>query len=206
MRLTVELGLRAPAVGWSPAMSIRCLRWGRVQSLALGASLRSIEAITRVGRGGEWLGWPVDGGRGLRGRWHLAHGVNSGELELGLGQWRAGVYGQGRDGFYRHGRSVDVRLARRGAARVGGAPRACSSALERVEHVGVCFCLYSSVCRDHKRANLAKGLVQISSWHLGLAIMCEFQWKICPSSQDMRAPNRVYRQCSWKGIRLTPIS
>jgi hypothetical protein len=44
--------------------------------------------------------------------------------------------------------------------------------------------------------NLAKDLVQISSWHLGLAIMCEFQWEICPSSQDMRAPNRVYRHCS----------
>jgi hypothetical protein len=72
------------------------------------------------------------------------------------------------------GASVDARLARRGAARVGGAP-------ERVEHEGVCFFLCSSVCRDHKRANLAKGLVQISSWHLGLASLCKFQWEICPS-------------------------
>jgi hypothetical protein len=79
------------------------------------------------------------------------------------------------------GVGVDARLARRGAARVGGAPRACSSAPERVEHVGVCFCLCSSVCRDHKHANLAKGLMQISSWHLGLASLCEFQWEICPS-------------------------
>jgi hypothetical protein len=91
---------------------------------------------------------------------------------------------------------VDARLARRGAARVGRAPRACSGAPERVEHVGVCFCPCSSVCRDHKRVNLAKGLVQISYWHLGLAIMCEFQWEICPSSQDMRAPNWVCRHCS----------
>jgi hypothetical protein len=41
-----------------------------VQSSARGASLRSGEAIPRVGRGREWLAWPVYGGRGLRGRWH----------------------------------------------------------------------------------------------------------------------------------------
>ena len=132
----------------------------------------------------------------MRGRWHLAHGVNSGELELGLGQWPTGVYGRGRDGFYRRGRGVDARLAWRGAARVGGAPRACSGAPERVEHVGVCFCPCSSVCRDHKRANLAKGLVQISSWHLGLASLCEFQWEICPGLGDMWAPGWVCRHCS----------
>jgi hypothetical protein len=118
----------------------------------------------------------------LRGRWHLAHGANSGELELWLGQWRAGVYGRGQDGFYRRERGREV--GRRGAARGGGAPRACSGAPERVEHVGVCFCLCSNACRDHKRANLAKGLVQISSWHLGLAILCEFQWEICPKSLE----------------------
>jgi hypothetical protein len=39
------------------------------------------------------------------------------------------------------GTSVDARLAWRRAARVGGAPRACSYTPERVEHVGVCFCL-----------------------------------------------------------------
>jgi hypothetical protein len=110
-RLTVELGLRAPAVGWSLATSIRCLQWCRVQSPALGASSRSVEAIPRVGRGGEWLGWPVYGCRGSRGRWHLAHGANSSKLELGLGQRRAGVYGQGRDGFYRRGRGREVGVA-----------------------------------------------------------------------------------------------
>ena len=94
------------------------------------------------------------------------------------------------------GAGVDARLARRGAARVGGAPRACSGAPERVEHVGVCFCLCSNACRDHKRANLAKGLVQISSWHLGLASLCKFQWEICPSLGDMRAPSQVCRHCS----------
>jgi hypothetical protein len=39
---------------------------------------------------------------------------------------------------------VDVRLELRGAARMGRAPRACSGAPERVEHVGVCFCVCSS--------------------------------------------------------------
>jgi hypothetical protein len=57
------------------------------------------------------------------------------------------------------GAGVDAGLARRGATRVGGAPRACSGAPERVEHVCVCFCLCSSACRGHKRANLAKGLM-----------------------------------------------
>jgi hypothetical protein len=33
-------------------------------------------------------------------------------------------------------------------------------------------------------------LAPISSWHLGLALMCEFQWEIRPSSEDMRTPNR----------------
>jgi hypothetical protein len=83
--------------------------------------------------------------------------------------------------FIGAGTSVDAGLARRGIVRVGGAPRACSGTLERVEHVGVCFCLCSSACRGHKRANLTKGLVQISSWHLGLASLCKFQWEICPS-------------------------
>jgi hypothetical protein len=48
----------------------------------------------------------------LRGRWHLAHGANFGELELGLGQWRTGVYGRGQDGFYRRGRGREVGAAR----------------------------------------------------------------------------------------------
>jgi hypothetical protein len=49
--------------------------------------------------------------------------------------------------FISEGVGMDARLARRGAAHVGGAPRACSGALERVEHVCVCFCLCSSACR-----------------------------------------------------------
>jgi hypothetical protein len=113
--------------------------------------------------------------------------------------WVSGARGctvEARMAFISAGARVDASLAWPGASRVGGAPRACSGAPERVEHVGVCFCLCSSVCRDHKCANLAKGLVQISSWNLGLATMCEFQWEICPSLGDMRAPSWVCRQCS----------
>jgi hypothetical protein len=91
------------------------------------------------------------------------------------------------------GAGMGTGLAWRGAVRAGLSARACSGAPECAEHVGVCFCLCSNACRDRKRANLAKGLVQISSWNLGLAIMCEFQWEICPSSQDMRTPNWVCR-------------
>jgi hypothetical protein len=98
--------------------------------------------------------------------------------------------------FIGAGAGVDARLARREAARVGGAPRACSGTPERVEHVGVCFCLCSSACRDHKCANLTKGLVKISSWHLGLASLCKFQWEICPRLGDMRAPSQVCWHCS----------
>jgi hypothetical protein len=108
--LTMELGLRATAAGWSPAMSIRRLRCGIVQSAARGASLRSEEANPRVRQGRGWLVWPVYGGRGLRCRWHAVLWANAGELELGLGQGDVGVYGRGHGGFYsrrsRHGRGV----------------------------------------------------------------------------------------------------
>jgi hypothetical protein len=84
-------------------------------------------------------------------------------------------------GFIGAGAGVGTSLAWRGVVRTGSSARACSGAPERIEHVGICFCLCSNACRDHKRANLAKSLAQISSWHLGLSIMCEFQWEICPS-------------------------
>jgi hypothetical protein len=99
-------------------------------------------------------------------------------------------------GFMGAGTGVGMGLAWRGAVHAGPSAGACSGTPERVKHMGVCFCLCLNVFRGHKRANLAKCLVQISSWHLGLAIMCEFQWEICPSSQDRRAPNRVCRHCS----------
>jgi hypothetical protein len=101
-----------------------------------------------------------------------------------------------RMAFIATGAGVGAGLAWRGAVRVGGAPRACSGVPDRVEHVCVCFCPCSNACWDHKRANLAKVLCKISSWHLGLASSCKFQGKICPRSQDMWAPSQVYRHCS----------
>jgi hypothetical protein len=83
-KLSVELGLRTPAIWSSPATLIRCLRRGRARFLALGASPRHVEALSRVGRGGECLGWLVYGGRFSGGRWHAVRGVIAGELVL----WR----------------------------------------------------------------------------------------------------------------------
>jgi hypothetical protein len=80
--LTVELGLCSPAIGRSPVTLIRCLRRGRARFPALGASLRHVKALSRVGRGGEWLGWPVYGGRVSGGRWHAVRGANASDLAL----------------------------------------------------------------------------------------------------------------------------
>jgi hypothetical protein len=81
-RLIVELGLRSPAIGRSPATLIRCLRRGRARFLALRASPRHEETHSRVGRGGEWLGWPVYGGRVSGGRWHAVRRANTRDLAL----------------------------------------------------------------------------------------------------------------------------
>jgi hypothetical protein len=63
-------------------------------------------------------------------------------------------------GFIATSAGVGAGLAWRGAARVGGAPRAWSGTPERVKHVCFCFFPCSNAYWDHKRANLAKGLVQ----------------------------------------------
>jgi hypothetical protein len=142
----------------------------------------------------EWLGWPVYVAVASAAASTLLTGRTPPNSSSG---WVSGTRGCTVEvGMAFIGAGVDERLARRGAARVGRAPRACSGAPERVKHVVVCFCLCSNACRDHKRVNLAKGLAQISSWHLGLAILCEFHWEICPKSQDMGAPSHCCRHCS----------
>jgi hypothetical protein len=123
-RLTVELGLRTPTIWWSPATLIRCLRWGRVRFLALGALPRHMETLSRVGRGREWLGWLVYGGGFSGGRWHAVHRANAGELALRRGWERAGAYGRSLDWLYRcergqgHGFSL-AQCGVRGAERRG---------------------------------------------------------------------------------------
>jgi hypothetical protein len=62
--------------------------------------------------------------------------------------------------FIAAGTVMGAGLARHGAARVGGAPRACSGAPGRVEHVVVFICPSSCTSRAPKRANLTKCLVQ----------------------------------------------
>jgi hypothetical protein len=152
-RLTVELGLRTLAVGWSPATSIRCLRRCRVRFLALEASPMHAEAIPRVGRGREWIGWPVYSGRVSSGRWHAVRRAIAGELALRRGEEWAGVYGQGLGQLYRRGRGRGVLLST--ARRAWGlAPGRALALLGRVEHVAISFCPCSSSCWAAKRANL----------------------------------------------------
>jgi hypothetical protein len=99
-------------------------------------------------------------------------------------------YSRSLGGLYRRGHGPwrwlgsGAALGMRGRARGRALARA-----EGVEHVEVCFFHCSNACRDHKRANLAMNPAQTSSWHLGLSLMCEFQWRIRPRSRDRRAPN-----------------
>jgi hypothetical protein len=62
--------------------------------------------------------------------------------------------------FIAVGADVGAGLARCGAARMGGAPRACSGALGHIEHVAVFIYLSSCASRSPKHANLTKCLVQ----------------------------------------------
>jgi hypothetical protein len=123
-RLTVELGLHMPAVGWSPARLIRCLQRGIVRFLALEASPRHAEAISTVGRGGEWLGWPVYCGWVSSGSWHAVRRAIAGDIALQRGWERVGAYGRGLGRLYRRRRCVGTGLAWHGAARTGPSARA----------------------------------------------------------------------------------
>jgi hypothetical protein len=109
-----------PTIWWSPATLIRYLRRGRARFLAPEASPRHAEALSRVGWGGEWLGWPVYGGRFSGGRWHAVRRAIAGELALRRGWERAGVYGRSLGWLYRRGRGRghEFGLARRGASGV----------------------------------------------------------------------------------------
>jgi hypothetical protein len=62
--------------------------------------------------------------------------------------------------FIAAGAGVGEGLARREAARVGGAPRACSGVARARQTRVRLFLPCSNACWGHKRANLTKGLVQ----------------------------------------------
>jgi hypothetical protein len=179
-RLTVELGVLAPAVGWSPATSIRCLRQGRVWFLALEASPRHTEVIPRVGRGGEWLGWAVYGGRVSGDRWHAVRRAIVGDLTLRRGWERAGAYGRGLGRLYRHDAGTGMGSCfawrgARGAERRGGLWR-CQGA----SNTWLCYSAQVLAPAEHPNVQiLPYGLCKISSLHLELPSSCEFQGKIC---------------------------
>jgi hypothetical protein len=172
----MELGLRSPVVGWSPVTLIRCLRRGSARFLALGASPRHVESLSRVRRGWEGLSWPVYGGGCSDGRWHAVCKANSGEPVFRWGRECAGEYGRSLGLLYRRERAGSG--AGRALARSG-----------RVEHVEVFFYPCSKACWDRKRANLGKNPAQTSSWHLWLSLVCMFQGEISPRSEDLRTPN-----------------
>jgi hypothetical protein len=91
-----------------------------------GASLGSVEANPRVGRGGERLGWPVYGGRACATAGTSLTGQTPANLSSG---WASDVRGctvEAGVAFIVAGACMGAGLARHGAARVGGAPRACS--------------------------------------------------------------------------------
>jgi hypothetical protein len=100
---------------------IWCLRRGRARFLALGASPSHVESLSRVGRGWEWLGWPVYVGGCSGGRGHAVCRANADDLALQRGRERAGVYGCSLGWLYRrgHGKWHGLGLAQRGARGVG---------------------------------------------------------------------------------------
>jgi hypothetical protein len=127
-QLTVELGLRSPAVGWSPTTVDWLLRRGKVRFLARGASPRHARSPPRVGRGWERLCWPIYGGGGSGGRGHVVRGATpviwcSGEVERARGS-TVKVPG----GFIGAGNCTGSALAWRGAR--GGTRRACSGEIK----------------------------------------------------------------------------
>jgi hypothetical protein len=145
-QLTVELGLRSLAVGWSPTTVDWLLRRGKVWFLARGASLRHAGSTPRVGRGWERLCWPVYSGGGSGGRGHAVRGAMpviwcSGEVERAR---RSTIEIPGGFIGASAGNGAGSALARRGARR-GGVGRALASS-ERVEHVALCFCSCSTLC------------------------------------------------------------
>jgi hypothetical protein len=109
----------------------------------------------------------------LRGRWHAVLWANADELELELGQGRAGVYGRARGVFYSRGRGVGTAL---GFARGRSAEGMLWHARARRTR---CRVHLPEFLRQQSSKTCENVLCKISSWHLGLASLCKFQWKIC---------------------------
>jgi hypothetical protein len=152
-QLTVELGLRSPAVGWSPATVDWLPRRGKVRFLARGASPRHAPSTPRVGHDWERLCWPVYGGRCSGGRGHAVHGAMP---VIWWGRVRAEEYGRSPWGFYRRGRGQRRRL---GFGATRGTRGRASGVLWRAQSASNKW-LFASVvilpsAERPKRANLA---------------------------------------------------
>jgi hypothetical protein len=145
-QLTVELGLRSLAVGWSPATVDWLLRWDKVRFLAWGASPRHARSTPRVGRGWERLCWPVYSGGGSGGCGHAVRGAMpviwcSGEVERAR---RSTVDVCG--GFIGAGATTAPARLWRDAGHAGAHVGRALASSERVEHVALCFCSCSTLC------------------------------------------------------------
>jgi hypothetical protein len=128
----------------------------------------------------------------LRSRWHGVLWANTGELVLEMGQGRAGVYGRDRGGLYSRGRGRGRGVTRRGLS-AEGVLWHCQGA----SNTWPCSSAQVLAPADVTTVRISpKVLCKISSWHLGLASLCKFQGKICPSLEDMGAPSLVCLHCS----------
>jgi hypothetical protein len=123
------------------------------------------------------MAWLVYGGRGLCGRWHGVLWANTGELVLGLGQGRTGVYGRDRGGLYSrgHGRGVDTARGYARGLSVEGVLWRCQGA----SNTWPCSSAQVLVPAEVTNVQISpRVLCKIYSWHLGLASSCMFQGKI----------------------------
>ena len=107
------------------------------------------------------------------------------------------MYGRGRSGFYSRGRESGRRVSTaRGCAR----GRSAKGVLWRRQGASNTCAFVSALVQTPTGVTNVRisprVLCKISSWHLGLASLCEFQGKIYPRSQDMWTPSQVCRHCS----------
>jgi hypothetical protein len=171
---------------------------------ARGASLSSEEAIRGIWRGGGGPEWPVHGGRGSGSRRHAVRRANSGDLALGRGWERVRAHGQGLGRFYRrgHGCRVGRRVARARGAEHQGVLWHCQG------RSNTCSFLSARVLALAEQPNVwisPYELCKISSLHLGLPSLCQFQVKIWSSLGDMVAPSQGCRHCStWDKTCVKP--
>jgi hypothetical protein len=148
--------------------------------------LSLLRGLAVVGKGSTGRS-TVAGGSGGRG--HAAHGQTAASRAPVKFECARKSAVEAWEGFIGAGAGHGAGLARARRWACGGTRGRALARAECVEHVEVCFFHCSNACRDHKRANLAMNLAQTSSWHLGLSLMCEFQWRIRPRSRDRWAPN-----------------